>query len=163
MNETFGAPWGQELKVMTTLAFAIGLGIPLIGIFSMPAKFLAVRLFMIVVPLLLLVGCSLFAVRGYTLSQRELVIHRFGWATRFDLGAFISASFEPSALSGSIRLAGNGGLFAFCGLFRNRKLGNYRLFGTDLHCSVILKFTDKTIVVTPDAPEKFVAAIMRQK
>lgn len=157
----FGAPWSRELRLMTTLALAIGLGIPLIGLFSFPAKLLVLRWFLIAIPLLLLIASSFFAVRGYTLAERELIIHRPGWETRFDLTSLVSATFDPPALSGTIRLAGNGGLFAFCGLFRNRKLGNFRLFGTDLHRAVILKFTDKVVVVTPDNPEKFTAEISR--
>ena len=74
-----------------------------------------------------------------------------------------SAEADPVALKGSIRLAGNGGLFAFCGWFRNSKLGVYRAFCTDLAHAVVLRFPDRTVVVTPDQPDKFVAAIRELK
>lgn len=102
-------------------------------------------------------------VRGYTLTDRELIIHRLGWSSHFDLASLISASSDPSAMNGSIRLFGNGGLFAFCGWFRNKKLGNYRVFATDPQRSVVLRFTDRIVVVTPDAPEKFAAEITKAK
>jgi hypothetical protein len=63
----------------------------------------------------------------------------------------------------SIRISGNGGLFVFCGLFRNSKLGVYRAFCTDASHAVVLRFPDRTIVVTPAQPEKFVNAIKELK
>ena len=59
----------------------------------------------------------------------------------------------------SIRTFGNGGLFAFVGRYRNRLIGPYRAYATDLHKTVVLRFTDKTIVITPEEPEKFVQDI----
>jgi hypothetical protein len=58
-----------------------------------------------------------------------------------------------------MRLFGNGGFFCFAGWFRNSKLGVYRLFGTDAKLAVVLRFSDKTVVITPDDPQKFVTDI----
>ena len=67
-------------------------------------------------------------------------------------------------MSRSIRLFGNGGAFAFSGWFRNRKLGSYRAYATDPARSVVLKFSDhKTIVVTPEPPDAFIAAVKQQQ
>lgn len=52
----------------------------------------------------------------------------------------------------------NGGLFAFVGNFHTSDLGAYRAYVTDGMKAVVLKFTDKTIVVSPDEPEEFIAA-----
>lgn len=148
---------------MTTLALAIGFGIPLIGLTSFPPRFQVLRFGMVIVPLALTIICAFFTVRGYTLDGRKLIIHRMGWATRIDLTSLVSAAYQPSALKSSIRLFGNGGFFAFSGLYRNRTLGNYRMFATDLRRSVILRFPDSVIVVTPAAPETFVVEIMKLK
>jgi hypothetical protein len=53
-------------------------------------------------------------------------------------------------------LFGNGGLFSFTGLFRNRSLGTYRAFLTDLHRTVVLHFSKRTVVLSPSAPDDFV-------
>ena len=118
---------------------------------------------LIAIPLLILTGGSLFAVRGYTLDNGRLIIHRLGWSSRLDLASLVSAVHDPLAMTGSIRIAGNGGLFAFCGYFRNKRLGNYRVFGTDPHRSVVLRFSDQVVVVTPDAPERFVEELTKRK
>jgi hypothetical protein len=71
----------------------------------------------------------------------------------------ISAEIDPVAVEGSMRIFGNGGFFAFTGLFRNRKLGSYRAYATDSKKAVVLRWPGRTVVVTPDDPQKFVAAI----
>ncbi len=43
-------------------------------------------------------------------------------------------------MRGSLRLFGNGGMFSITGLYRNRALGNYRAFVTDLKKTVVLRF-----------------------
>jgi hypothetical protein len=161
-GNSFGAPWSKTLKLMTAFCFVICIGIPLIGVSGFSVTPLLVRL-VLLLPLFILAGGALFMVRGYTLTDRELIIHRLGWSSHFDLASLISASSDPSAMNGSIRLFGNGGLFAFCGWFRNKKLGNYRVFATDPQRSVVLRFTDRIVVVTPDAPEKFAAEITKAK
>jgi hypothetical protein len=70
---------------------------------------------------------------------------------------------DPEAMSGSIRLAGNGGLFAFTGLYRSRRLGNYRAFATDPENSVVLTFSERIIVVTPNDPRGFVESIQNAR
>ncbi|VGO17923.1 hypothetical protein PDESU_06525 [Pontiella desulfatans] len=62
-------------------------------------------------------------------------------------------------MKGSIRLCGNGGLFSFTGLYRNKKLGNYRVFVNDLNRAVVLRFSKRTTVVTPDDPAAFVERV----
>jgi hypothetical protein len=162
-NAKFSAPWGKDLKLMTTLCFVICLGVALIGVISLPEALPFVRFSATAVPLLILVGGAFFAVRGYTLDHGKLIIHRLGWSSRLDLGSLDSAVADPAAMAGSLRIAGNGGLFAFSGWFWSRKLGKYRAFGTDPRRSVILRFPDRTVVVTPDAPERLVEEITKGK
>src|SRR5437879_3990151 len=109
-NGKFGAPWGKELRLMTILGLVVCFGVALIGIVSLPEAPLAARLAMIAFPLLILIGGALFMVRGYTLDDGKLIIHRLGWSSRLDLASLASAVYDPAATAGSIRIAGNGGL-----------------------------------------------------
>ena len=54
---------------------------------------------------------------------------------------------------------GVGGLFGFIGRFRNEVLGMYRAYATDSINTVVLDFGGSKVVVTPDDPAGFVAAI----
>jgi len=163
MNPTFGAPWSWSLKIVT--GFCVVVCCVAVAALEMTALRIsqpAMRWFTCA-PLLLVIGGAPFMVRGYSISDRTLVVHRLGWTTRIDLSSFASATVDPEALKNSIRLFGNGGLFVFAGWFSNRSLGRYRLFATDPKRAVVLRFLDRVIVVTPDDPDRFVREITRRK
>jgi hypothetical protein len=160
-NNKFSAPWSKQLTLMTIVCHVICIGIAVIGMVSPGHP--VTRLSMIVLPLLVLISGSLFMIRGYTLNNGRLIVHRLGWDSLVDLASLASVVHDPSAMSGSVRTAGNGGLFAFCGWFYNRKLGSYRAFGTDPHRAVVLRFANRVVVVTPDAPERLVDEITKAK
>ena len=155
----FRAPWGMALKGMTGLSVVLLVGIALIGTFAGPRESPLWIFGMIVMPLVLVIGPALFTIRGYVLTRRALLVQRIGWNSTLDLAGLQSAEADPKAMARSIRLFGNGGMFCFAGLFRNKKLGRYRAFATDAKRAVILKFRDRTVVVTPENPEAFVAKI----
>ncbi len=58
-------------------------------------------------------------------------------------------------MSKSLRTCGNGGFFSFTGFYRNKALGAYRAYVTDLHQTVVLRYSDRTVVVSPESPEEF--------
>ena len=71
----------------------------------------------------------------------------------------ISVEADPNAMRGSLRTCGNGGLFCFAGAYWNKRLGSYRAFATDPSRSVVLRFSDRVVVMTPERPAEFVAAV----
>jgi hypothetical protein len=146
----FGAPWGKLLKGVSGGVVVLFAGIAVAG--------RADGLLMVLFPLLLLLALP-FIIRGYVVAEGALTIKRLGWETTFPLGDLQSLEVFPNALSGAIRLCGNGGLFSFTGLYRSRKLGKFRCFVNDLNKTVVLRFAKRTIVVSPDDPEAFVEAI----
>jgi len=156
----FAAPWSTSVKWVTGLALVILPGASAIVLLALPAAapFFA-RLTAAIVPLAILLGVLPFMVRGYVLRGQELIIERLGWCNRFNLAGLISATADPEATRGSIRLGGSGGLFGFFGLFRNRQLGSYWAYGTDPSRTVVVRLADRTIVVTPDDPARFTAAL----
>ena len=156
---TFSAPWGTPLKITTGLSSLVLAGIAAIGTFSGPHNNPLWILGMIAVPLSMLFIAALFTIRGYVLTREALVIRRPGWNSRVWLSGLQSAEVDAEAMSQSIRTFGNGGMFCVAGTFSNGKLGSYRAFATDTRHSVVLRFSDRTIVVTPDLPDNFVARI----
>ena len=107
----------------------------------------------------ILVLCRAYSVRGYSIANGQLLVHRFGWAKRFDLAALDEASYVPEAMTGSVRTWGIGGVFGYIGYFHNANLGSYQAYATDPARTVVLRFGEKTIVVTPKRPAEFVEAV----
>ena len=110
-------------------------------------------------PLGVILVCGLFMVRGYSIANDTLLVHRPFWKTQVSLRELRSVKFDPTATHRSIRTFGNGGFFSFTGYFRNKELGPYRAFMTDRRRAVVLRFPSSVIVISPDRPENFVNTI----
>src|SRR5262245_327572 len=122
----FRAPWSKTPSTATLFSVAL-LGAVMLGaiVFHARMSWLAL-LVLIVMPLLVLATTAPFMVRGYVLTPQEILVKRAGWITHLPLAELQSVAGDNEAMRGSIRLLGNGGLFAFTGYFWNRRLGRYR-------------------------------------
>ncbi|MEC7907207.1 MAG: PH domain-containing protein [Verrucomicrobiota bacterium] len=161
-DNTFSAPWGRSLKLTTRLCLAVVFGIFLIGVIVESKNVAYWKIGMLWIPAGLLLVSYFFSIRNYQLIESKLYIRRIGWKYTIDLANLESVQVDPSAMSKSIRLFGNGGLFCFAGIFRNHKLGRYRAFAASSKNSVILRFPNRTIVVTPEDPDGFAEMIQAQ-
>jgi hypothetical protein len=148
MRKHFRAPWGAKLKLTTGL-FAVALIAVAVTTGGWGSA----------VALIILVAAAAFAVRGYSVVDGRLLIHRLGWATKFDLADLTRVEVDPGATMGSLRSLGIGGLFGFVGRFYNQVLGSYRAYATNDLNTVVMVFDGETIVVTPDDPQAFVEAV----
>jgi hypothetical protein len=160
MNDSFAAPWGTGVKLVTLFIFAI-LGFSFYLIAQRVDRFGDIAFFILIGELALLLGGIAFTTSGYSLDGSTLKIRRLFWSTKVDLTDLQSAEHNPAALKGSLRLFGNGGFFGVSGLFRNKALGRYRAWITDPSRAVVLRFADRVVVVSPEPPQEFVRAIER--
>jgi hypothetical protein len=104
-------------------------------------------------------GCLPFMIRGYVIMQDAILIRRLFWTTRLDRAGLKSAEVIPKVMNKSLRTCGNGGGFSFTGWYWSKPLGFHRAFVTDLNRTVVLRFERRTVVVSPDRPEEFVAEL----
>ena len=157
----FGAPWSRQLKWLTAIFSAVLLLIPMVMLQQTPADAPSVYLVSIWLPLAILLLAALFAVRGYIIEGDQLLVVRPLWKTRLTLRGLEEIEVDAEAMKGSIRTFGNGGLFGFIGLFRNQRIGRYRAFVTDPARCVVLRFPERTLVISPDNPQKMVTLLQR--
>ena len=163
-GNTFTAPWSDSLKLITFLSVAVLVSMPVFGLINfyegMEPGIVAV---LFLIPITILVSSMFFIIRSYEISNGVLHIQRPGWQSKIDLRDLVSVEIDPQAMKSSIRTFGNGGLFCFAGKFRNRKLGAYRAFATNPKLAVVLRFPDRTLVVTPGNPTEFKMVLERRK
>ncbi len=149
MKQYFRAPWGARLKLVTGL-YALIVVLVVASAGSEAALALGA---------IALVAAALM-VRGYGVGEGELTIHRLGWATTFDLSKLVHAEVVAGGLPGSLRMFGVGGLFSFVGRFWHPDAGWYRAYATDGARTVFLDLGDERLLVTPDSPHEFAAAVL---
>jgi len=101
--------------------------------------------------------------RAFRLGDDALVVARLAGDVTVPLRDIRTVQSVPSPLAGSVRVAGNGGLFGFWGRYRSEALnGNFTFYGTRATGGVALTTSDGTVVITPDDPDRFVIDIERR-
>jgi len=148
----FGAPWGRELTVLSAI------GVLTIGIASVMAFTRGGWLAGSLLVAILAIPVSQI-IRGYEVRRGELTVRRLLWNTRWPLHDRTVASFRPHVMANSWRTWGNGGLFSYTGRFANTALQRYQAFVTDLGRTVVLDTPKGVLVVSPDDPVAFSAAL----
>ena len=153
----YEAPWSTSLIVMSVLTTVICLGAAAGAWLSFAAKHPPGVLGCVVfLPLVILFGAALFTIRGYSLSSDSILVHRLLWSTVLPRAGLQSAQVEPEAMRGSLRTFGNGGAFSFTGFYYNKRLGSYRAYVTDPRRTVVLRYANRRVVLSPATPEDFV-------
>lgn len=156
----FSAPWSRSLRLVSVGATTLLLIIALTGLLAGPQHLLVWRLAMIGIPLAVLLGALPFMVRGYRLTETQIEVLRLGWSTLLPLAGLIAVTGEPEGLRGSVRLFGNGGLFAISGWFWNRRFGRFRVYATDPERVVLLRYRDgRKVVLTPHDVQHFIVRV----
>src|ERR1035441_717457 len=153
----YEAPWSTSLIVMSVLSTVICLGVTTGVWWNLAPKLPpGVTRGVVFLPLVLLFVTALFTIRGYSISSDSILVHRLLWSTVLSRTGLESAEAEPDAMRGSLRTFGNGGAFSFTGFYYNKRLGSYRAYVTDPRHSVILRYANRRVVLSPSTPADFV-------
>jgi|SRR5215472_12789545 len=158
----FSAPWSRSLRLLSTVAVIILLSVTLANLLITSRLSWPARSALVSAPLLVLALALLFMVRGYVVTESQIEVQRLGWTTTLPLAGLAAVTGEPNGMRGSLRLFGNGGLFAISGWFWNRRLGRYRAYATDPERAVLLRYRDGTkVVLTPHDVQHFIVRVRR--
>jgi hypothetical protein len=149
----FRAPWGNSLRVMTCATLALVAVVIAVAVFVTPPLFVAA---LSVLALLLIAVGLAGRVRGYTLTEEAVTVRRGMWNTRLPLAGLRSVTGDIEAMRGAIRLLIIDGVFSFTGRYWSMKLGWYRALATDPSRAVVLRYADRTIVISPHDPQQFI-------
>jgi len=154
LDDFSAAPCDTACRVITTLVFV------------MTAFFVFLFLHledfppyaMALMPAVLIITWG-FSVRGYSIEHGILIIQRPFLQKSIQLGQGLSATRDPEAGKGAVKVSGNGGLFGYYGSFRSKRLGPFTAYATDWKFGVVVKTGGKTYVLTPDEPEMFMTRL----
>jgi hypothetical protein len=110
---------------------------------------------------LLIVGLSWgWAPRGYDVDGERLVVKRPLGSVTLPLASLQEATAaEYDDLGWVLRTFGNGGLFGWYGRFHSSGLGHHRWYASRRSGLVVLRWPDRTVVISPDDRERFLAAL----
>ena len=153
----YEAPWSTTLIVMSVLTTVVCLGASAGAWWEIQARHHPAPLdWAALLPLVILFGCALCTIRGYSMSSDSILVHRLMWSTALPRAGLQSAQVEPDVMRRSLRTFGNGGAFSFTGFYYNKRLGSFRAFVTDPRRAVVLRYANRRVVLSPAAPQDFV-------
>ena len=112
--------------------------------------------------LLALAGPAGFAPRRYEIKDDAIAIKRLipkDVRIPFSKVCSIEPTGYKHAFKNSLRIMGSGGGFGFYGSFTSQNLGRFQAYATRKSNCVLIRTQDRAVVVTPDDPDSFIAAV----
>jgi hypothetical protein len=102
--------------------------------------------------------CYLLAPASYDVSDGCLTVVLHGG--RFSFGQILECTRITERLPFTLRLFGNGGLFAGTGIFWNRRYGIFRVYATSarLQDSLLVQTQNYKVLITPEDSQAFLEA-----
>ena len=166
LRQSFTAPMGKatvELTVVASIILVFVGGLQLIlGLRRTGTP----RLVLVGAGSLLMIclfASMLLKIRGYEVTPSHVLV-KYGFSgTKIPIADIQDVSAQPNALRGSSRDAANGGLWSFLGRFSSPELGQVRAYVSDLRNTVVINLAEHNVVLSPDDPAGFVAAVKKQK
>jgi len=149
-DEQFSAPYD---KVTKTLSAAVCALVALVALVTG-------NLYIAAAGAVLIGACYAWSPRGYSIAERSILIDRLIGTVRISLdGVREARRATADDFTGCIRLFGNGGLFGYYGLFRTSRLGKSHWYLTNRASAVVVVTPEKTVLVSPQDPERFLAVL----
>jgi cytochrome bd-type quinol oxidase subunit 1 len=152
----FTAPWSKNLRRSSTIAMGVLLAAVIVAFFVVPPDESTARILLTGVLIAIPIIAALCMVRGYVITESEVHIRRTGWTVRLPLKMLQTVDGNAEALQGAIRLVGNYGLFSYTGCYWSKRLGFFRVYATDPDRAIVLRYPNRTIVITPHDPQAFI-------
>jgi len=162
------APRAGLVIVGTWLAVAIVLSVVVMNLIfflmfplpRLPQIGLIISTVLIVV--IVIAGWFCSRISNLALSGQMLSIKMTFWTATYDLAGLRSVGVDAKALKGTLRTFGNGGLGAFHGYFYSKRMGKFRAYVTDTSRSVVLRWENKCVVVSPKDTEYFIEEVCKR-
>ncbi len=147
---SYSASYDRTTKI---ISLAVGVFLPGLGLYTGNPYLTGLGV-------LILLGAYAYSPRRYSLDGRSIVIHRLAGNVSLPLGGLRRANRAAAEdLRGCIRLWGSGGLFGYYGLFRTPSLGRCTWYVTNRAKMVVVETSGKTVLVSPDDADGFLAAL----
>ena len=94
------------------------------------------------------------------IENDKITLHRLFDAINIPIKDIIEIkAIENSETAFSIRIFGSGGLFGYLGKFKNKKLGYYTMYATDINELILIRTARKTYVFSCRNRDEFIESV----
>ncbi len=139
-----------SIKIVTSVVFILMLG------FFIASIYINGLIIAALIMLIILVFCYLYAPTAFEISGNRLIVYRnYG---KIEFNHITDCRAIDKKVPFTIRLLGNGGVFAGTGIFWNKLYGVFRMYITHAKQSefVVVETDQQIIIISPENPKIFI-------
>lgn len=151
---TFPCPWSMGVTFLTAITVII-LVISVYVVWT--NELIWLKYMLIIICLATIIGVLLLMPVRQTIERNKIALHRFIGSIHIPFEDIIELKAIPNSETAySIRLLGSGGLCGYLGKFRNKKLGYYTMYATNLNELILIRTNRKAYVFSCKNRDEFI-------
>lgn len=151
---TFPCPWSRGVIFLTAITVII---LSISTYYVWTNELIWLRYTLIIIFLGTIIGVLLQMPLRLTIENNKIILHRLIGSIHIPFKDIIELRGIPNSETAySIRLFGSGGLCGYLGKFRNKKIGNYTMYATNLNELILIRTDRKTYVFSCKNRDKFI-------
>lgn len=158
---SFTCPWSLGVTVITTIIIIILVASTyFIWTDDFPSSMLWLKYTLIVVFIATIIGGLGYMPIRLTIENDKIILRRLFGTINIPIKDIIEIkAIENSETAFSIRTFGSGGLFGYLGKFKNKKLGSYTMYATNVNELILIRTDRKTYVFSCKNRDEFIEPI----
>ena len=158
---SFPCTWSMGVTAITAITIIILVASTyFIWTDDFPSSMLWLKYTLIVVFIATIIGGLGYMPIRLTIGNDKIILHRLFGAINIPIKDIIAIKAIPNSETAfSIRIFGSGGLFGYLGKFKNKKLGNYTMYATDINELILIRTDRKTYVFSCRNRDEFIESV----
>lgn len=158
---SFTCPWSLGVTVITTIIIIILVASTyFIWTDDFPSSMLWLKYTLIVVFIATIIGGLGYMPIRLTIENDKIILRRLFGTINIPIKDIIEIkAIENSETAFSIRTFGSGGLFGYLGKFKNKKLGSYTMYATNVNELILIRTDRKTYVFSCKNRDEFIESL----
>ncbi len=139
-----------SIKIVTAIVVIMMAG------FFIASIYINILIIAAVITIVILIICYLYAPTAYEISDSKLIVYRnFG---EIEFSNVTACRFIEDKVPFTVRLWGNGGVFAGMGIFWNSRFGVFRMYVTNTKQKefVLVETESQIVIISPENPQVFI-------
>lgn len=158
---SFPCTWSIGVTVITAIIVIILVASTyFIWTDDFPLSMLWLKYTLIVVFIATIIGGLGYMPIRLTIENDKIILHRLFGTINIPIKNIIEIKAIPkSETAFSIRIFGSGGLFGYLGKFKNKKLGSYTMYATNLNELVLIRTDRKAYVFSCRNRDEYIESI----
>lgn len=158
---SFTCPWSLGVTLITAIIIIIlAASTYFIWTDDFPSSMLWLKYTLIIIFIATIIGGLGYMPIRLTIENYKIILHRLFGAINIPIKDIIEIkAITSSETAFSIRVFGSGGLFGYLGKFKNKKLGYYSMYATDINELILIRTDRKTYVFSCRNRDEFIESV----